>query len=185
MSAGLPSAFASPYAYDQDKSKLVFTLRHLGMVTVQGEFRKFTGSFEFDPENIEGGSVHLTIEADSLNSANSMRDQDLRSKSFFWVEKHPKITFVSKMFKVTGNRKFNIYGDLTIKGITVPVEFQTEMLTAPSEIAPDKPIHFHTHTYIRRKDFKLGTGGFFNPIMIVTAETLKLSLDVEGRPQRA
>ncbi len=176
-----PGARAAEYTYDQKESHLTFTLRHFNIVTVFGHFRKFTGKFRFDPANIEASDVQLTIDSASLESGNKIRDNDLRSEDFFWTEKHPAITFVCKMVRDRGET-FDIYGDLTIRGIKRPVIFVTRLLTPKDQVAPDKPIKFHTETYIRRKDYKLGTSKFFNPIMMVTNETLKISLDVEGSP---
>lgn len=172
---------AAEYRYDEKNSKLTFTVRHFNMVTVLGYFFRFSGSFVFDPEKVEQSRVRLKIVSASLDSKNSMRDKDFRSENFFWVEKFPEITFESREFREIQGLSFNIYGDLTIRGISKPVVFRTTLLTPLKEVDPRKPVRFHTETFIRRKDFKLGTSGF-NPVMLVTNESLKISLDVEGTP---
>ncbi len=187
ISLTLPSLClsAAEYTYNQDKSKVLFTLKHLNIVTVSGWFKKFEGSFDFDPAKIEGSSVRLRIECASLDSGNKMRDRELRGKNFFWAEKYPLITFTSEAFKDVQGTSFNIYGNLTIRGKTVPVIFKTDMLTPKENAAPGKPIRFKTETFIHRKDFQLGTGNIFDPIMALTNEILRISLEVEGIPASA
>lgn len=173
-------AMAAEYGYDHERSKVTFTLRHLNLITVQGEFKDFSGSFEFDAETIEDSSVTLVIQTRSLDSANLLRDVQLRGKDYFWVEKHPEITFASTAFGTLRENRFDIYGDLTIRGKTVPVVFETEILTPIKEITPGKPVRFKTETYIHRKDFDLGTGRWYDPVAYMTGETLKINLEVEG-----
>jgi polyisoprenoid-binding protein YceI len=173
---------AAEYKYTQEKSQLHFTVRHINIVTVRGQFKKFTGVFRFDPQKVDLSYVELRIESSSLETGNPSKNKEFRSENFFWVDKFPEITFTSKEFKDVKGNRFNIYGDLTIRGITKPVVFQTEMLTPINQAASAKPIHFHTFTFIRRKDFGLGTGKGFDPVVFMTHETLKISLLVEGVP---
>ncbi len=173
---------AAEYHYSHEQSRITFTLRHLGLVTVEGHFSDFSGGFEFDLQNIEDSQVNLVIQTTSLESGNGVRDNDLRSKTFFWAEEFPEITFTSTAFGSIQDGQFKIYGDLTIRGKTVPVIFETELLTPTAEITEGQTLHFRTETYIHRKDFDLGTGSWFNPIAMITGETLKISLDVTGFP---
>lgn len=180
--AGRP-AFSAGYTYGSGQSGVFFTLKHLGVVTVAGRFREFSGTFRFDPARIEESEVRLSIRAASLDTGNPVRDAHLRSPEFFWTEKYPEITFVSREFgDVRGNR-FSVKGDLTIRGITMPVVFDTEMKSGEKEAAEGKPVRFYTQTFIRRKDFRLGTGNWLDPIAYITDETLKISLEVTGVPE--
>lgn len=174
-------ATAASYTYDQNGSRITFTLTHLGIVTVTGDFKKFAGDFTFDPQNVSASKVVLTIQSGSLETGLRKRDSDLKSKKFFWTDQYSEIKFISKEFKDVEGKTFNIYGDLTIRGKTVPVVFHTELLTGLKEIVPGKSLRFQAYTFIRRKDFGLGTGGIFDPILMITGETLKISLEVEGR----
>jgi polyisoprenoid-binding protein YceI len=79
--------------------------------------------------------------------------------------------------------KFNVYGDLNIRGITRPVVFEAEFLSKEGDAPAGRPIHFEAHTHIKRKDFKLGTGDWFDPISTVTDEILKISLEIKGLPK--
>lgn len=174
------AARASEYTYSDDGSRVGFTLKHLNIITVEGVFKDFAGHFEFDAESIEDSSVELVIRTESLDSANSIRDSQLKSRDYFWISKYPEITFTSTAFgNIRGNR-FEVYGDLTIRGKTVTAVFETRILTPLHEIVSGKPIRFSAETYIHRKDFGLGTGRWYDPITYITGETLKIDLEVEG-----
>ncbi len=173
---------ASPYEYTQKESKVMFTLKHLGIVTMQGEFKEFKGEFDFDPASVESSTVSLVIKTNTLRSNSKKRDEELRSQSFFWPEKYPEITFTSHAVQKKGTRHFDIYGDLTIRGITNPVIFETTLLTPAAEISKGKPLHFYTQTFIRRKDFHLGTENWTDAVAFAANESLKISLEVNGIP---
>ena len=178
----LSRASAAEYIYDQEKSRVGFTLRHLGLVTVEGHFKTFSGSFRFDRRNIEASRVNIAIRAATVDSGIPFRDRHLRSENFFAAEKYPEIRFESKKAGAMHNNRFNVEGDLTIHGITQPVIFETVLLTESWKMNGTQIIAFRAHTFIKRKDFRLGTGKWIDPILFVTDETLKISLEIEGVP---
>lgn len=174
---------AGEYVYDQGQSRVSFALKHFRIITVKGRFEAFSGSFWFDPGVVEQSFVDIRIKTASVESGNRMRDRDLCSDKFFWAEKHPEIHFVSREFKETGGMNFDILGELTIRGITRTVVFKTVFISEPKDADAGRPLRFHAETYIKRKDFELGTGKGFNPILFITDELLKISLEVTGRPE--
>ena len=183
----IPAAVALPdravqYVYDGENSQVQFALKHFGIVTVSGHFNAFSGVFRFDPRHIEESRVMLAIQTASVDSGHAGSDRRLRSRKFFWTDQYPEIQFVSTQCKDIQGKRFNIYGDLTIRGRTHPVIFQTELLMEPGDITARETIFFRAQTYIKRKDFHLGTGSGFDPLMFLTTETLKLRLEVEGIP---
>lgn len=173
---------AAEYRYDQEKSSVRFTIRHFGLITVEGRFKTFAGSFGFDLQDIEGSHVNITIQSGSVESGSVMRDQHLQSENFFAAKNHPQILFVSKKFTTAGENRYKIDGDLTIRGITQPTVFTAELLTPPGKISQTERISFHAQAQIRRKDFHLGTNRWVNPVLFVTDETLTISLNIEGIP---
>lgn len=179
------TAFAesTPYVFNQKKSDVVFTLKHVGVITVKGHFESFSGEFDYDPLHIEKGRVILRIQPVSVKTNNAKRDKHLKSEKFFWAERHPEILFVSHEIRKTGAHTFDIHGDLTIRGRTAPAIFETELLSDPQKVTGHEEIQFRTHTFIKRSDYGLGTGTWMNPIMLITGEVLQISLNVTGIPQ--
>ncbi len=181
-----PLSFADTprqYSYDSQRSTLSFTLKQLGVKVSAGEFKSFSGSFQFHPERVEDSTVDLSIQTASLKADNRMNDSLLRSKNFFWPSRFPEITFRSKSIENIQGREFDVRGDLTIRGVTRPAIFKTKLITPADQISKDKPLSFETYTFIKRKDYKLGTGNVFDPMIGITNETLKIVLRVEGFPQ--
>lgn len=110
-------ASAAKYDIDPDHTFVVFKVNHLGIGTAYGMFRQTTGNY--DPDK---GSLNVTIDADSLYTANKKRDEHLRGPDFFNVKQFPKITFESTKVEKKGDG-IMITGKLTIKGKTQEVSF--------------------------------------------------------------
>ena len=96
----------------------MFQVRHLGLVEVKGNFRKFAGTVNLDEDNLAKSSVNVTIDTASVDTGVAKRDEHLRSADFFDAAKYPTITFVSKKVTPAGHGKLKVTGDLTIHGIT-------------------------------------------------------------------
>lgn len=87
------------------------------MVTkVRGSFNNFTGTASIDGERPENSTVRMTVEVDSVDTRNEMRDNHLRSNDFLDIANYPQITFTSTEIKHVGGNDFEVTGELTIKG---------------------------------------------------------------------
>jgi polyisoprenoid-binding protein YceI len=118
---GLP---VGSWQIDPVHSSIEFQVRNMGIVTVKGFFADFDGSLEVGDD----GSTRAegTIRAASVHTRSEKRDEHLRAPDFFDVEAHPEI-----QFRVTGvepnGDDLKVHGELTIKGITRPVELAVEV----------------------------------------------------------
>ena len=115
------------FVIDAAHSQVGFKVRHLGISTVTGQVAKFAGTFAFDSANPSASRVDVTIDASSVDTHIERRDADLRSENFFWVEKYPTISFVSRTINRIAPTKFRVLGDLTIRGVTKPVVLHAEL----------------------------------------------------------
>src|SRR3984885_15971342 len=111
---------------DPAHSAAHFSVRHLMISNVRGEFTKLTGSAQINPADPAKSTVEITIQAGSLNTREPQRDEHLRSPDFFDVAKYPTLTFTSKRIETLGAEAFNLTGDLTIHGVTKEVSFALE-----------------------------------------------------------
>ena len=109
------------FTFDKNHSLISFHIRHV-LTKVEGRFRDYEGTIWIDRENPAASRVELTIQAASIDTGTSNRDEDLRSANFFDVAKFPTITFKSTKVAPKGNNAFVVTGDLTIHGVTKPVE---------------------------------------------------------------
>ena len=102
---------------DTDHTVAHFTVRHLMINNVHGQFNKISGFINFDPSDVESTSMEIEIEAASIFTGVEERDNHLRSSDFFDVKKYPRILFKSTEIEVAGSNMFKVHGELTITGV--------------------------------------------------------------------
>lgn len=168
------AAMAEKYIIDTEgaHASINFKTGHLGFSFLTGRFDTFTGSFDFDPANPEAGSVTVEIDTTSLNSNHTKRDEHLRSADFFDAGSYPKATFVSTGITKTGDNTAIIAGDLTLRGVTKPVEIATTYVGGGDDPWGGHRQGFTGTTSIVPADF-----GMPSPI---AKQTVELTLEVEG-----
>jgi polyisoprenoid-binding protein YceI len=171
-------AFAAPtkYAFDPAHSAPTFSVKHLGLATVRGEFGKMTGTVELDRGNLRASSVEATIDASTVSTREPKRDAHLKSPDFFDVAKFPTLTFKSTKVEQAAGGGLKLTGDLTIHGVTKSVTFEVQPLS------PDIKTPFGTTAAatsatakISRKDFGIlgGTAG------MLVGDDVSITLDLE------
>jgi len=174
MLAGSAVAQVQTWQIDPNHTSAQFSVRHMGISTVRGDFTKVSGSAQYDPSAPTKASVEATIDAASVDTRVSMRDNDLKSANYFDVEKYPTITFKSKSVQAAGDGKLKITGDLTIHGTTKEVVLDVD---GPSAPATDPKGNTHigasASTKINRTDYGVGSK---NPMI---GEEITITIDVE------
>lgn len=106
---------------DPYHSKVSFSVSHLVISEVDGSFNSFDGSFISNKDDFSDAEITFEIDANSIDTDNAKRDGHLKSEDFFYVEKNPKITFTSTSFKKKSKKKYQLKGNLTMRGITKKV----------------------------------------------------------------
>ena len=109
---------------DLSHSSISFWVRHLMVSKVHGRFTDWSGSLTFDPRNPDGSHVEVTIDTASIDTREPQRDAHLRSADFLDVEQFPQIKFASRAIETHNDGTFTLRGDLTIRGITRPVNLE-------------------------------------------------------------
>jgi len=139
-------------------SKVGFTVTHLSISEVDGEFKKFDASITTTKPDFSDAVFEMTADASSVNTDNDMRDGDLKSDHFFDVSKYPQITFKSKSITRLDDKKFKLTGDLTIHGVTKTVSLDLTLTGTGKDMRTQKPIAgFKVTGTIKRTDFGVGT----------------------------
>jgi polyisoprenoid-binding protein YceI len=137
---------AGTWTIDPTHSEVGFTVRHL-MTKVRGQFEKFEGTVTTGADLAET-KAEAVIDLNSVNTRDEQRDGHLRSGDFFDVENSGPMTFTSTSFDGA-----TATGDLTIKGVTRPVELDVEFLGIDTDPWGGRRIGFEASTEINRKDF--------------------------------
>ncbi len=120
LSASLTFAQTN-WAFDKSHSKIGFSVTHLLITDVEGQFKEFEGTIVSPTDNFENASINFTAEISSIDTDNEKRDNHLKSDDFFNAEKFPKMTFKSKSFTKVEGKNFKLVGDLTIRDVTKEV----------------------------------------------------------------
>jgi len=143
--------FASAQYKPQDQgSSIQFKIRNLGF-NVNGSFSGLDGNIRFDPNNLTASNFDVSIDANTINTDNNMRDNHLRNDSYFDVKNYPRIHFLSTKI-TTSNKKETlfVFGKLTIKNQTKDISFPF------SETPSGDGYLFSGKFKINRKDFGIG-----------------------------
>jgi polyisoprenoid-binding protein YceI len=163
---------------DPYHTQVEFSAKHLGMMTVRGQFTEVSTTGDIDPEHPENSSVEATISTASIRTNNEARDNDLRSSNFLEAEKYPTIHFKSTGITPAGPDHYTLTGDLTIKGNTRPVTLDVTKYGEFSDPMMGHRIAYGASTQINRKDFGLS----FNMILdgrFVVSEDIQISIEGE------
>ena len=154
-------AATTRWAFDPYHTQVEFSAKHLGMMTVRGLFLDVTAAGNIYPDNPEASSVEVTIQTASIRTHNEKRDSDLRTSNFLETDKYPTMTFKSTQVKATGQDRFDLTGDLTIKGTTKSVTLAVVKYGEFNDPNMGHRIGYSAETRINRKDF----GMTFNMMM--------------------
>ena len=131
-------------------SKVHFTIKNFGIKT-GGDFTGLKGSIVFNPANLAASNFSVTVDSKTVDTDNSSRDEHLTEDDYFDVEKYPLITMKStKVVPSTVAGRYYMFANLTIKGVTKPVEFGF------GAIAKDGGYLFDGTFDINRRDFGVG-----------------------------
>jgi polyisoprenoid-binding protein YceI len=172
-------AQTSNWTIDPNHSTAQFTVRHMAISNVSGNFTKVAGSAVLNEKDIAQSQVSATIDVGSVNTRVEARDKDLRSPNFFDVEKYPTMEFKSKRISNAGG-KLQVIGDLTIKGTTREVTLEVDGPT-PELNDPWGNVRrgFSATTAINRKDFGLTYNNLLKTGEAVVGDKVKIQIDVE------
>lgn len=161
---------------DNYHSFLNFSIKHLGVSFVDGNFKSYEGTLEMDGEKIETGSFNFVVDANSINTGIEARDNHLKSADFFDTASFGKITFVSKSIKKITKNNYILIGDLTIKNVTKKVTFN---LVYGGKAANDgygnEKLGFQATTKINRFDF----GVAYDPTGAAVGKEVNLQINLE------
>lgn len=160
-------------------SQIQFSVRHMMITNVRGVFEKFNGLVNFDENDFTRSTIHVNIDAASVNTKDEKRDAHLRSADFFDAENHPYLSFKSKSIAVTGSNTGRVLGDLTIRGVTKEVTLEVEYVGSAKSPWGATSAGFNAHAKVNRKEWGLvwnvglETGG------VLVGDDVNISIELE------
>lgn len=172
--------YAATWQMDPDHSSFQFKIRHLTVSNVKGDFSKSRGVVMIDDQNITHLKVEVFIDAASINTGHTQRDEHLRGPDFFEVTKYPTITFVSKKVIKTEPNRLKVVGDLTIHGVTREITVDVE---GPTPEVKDPWGNFRrgatATAKINRRDFGLTWNKVLDSGGLVVGDEVNIYVEVE------
>ena len=179
MAAGLAQA-AERYRVDPVHSHIGFSVRHLGISNVRGEFKKYSSTLLVDEEDLSLSSIEFRIEAASIFTDHEERDGDLRSANFLDVENHPEIVFTSKKIEKTGDDEYVATGDLTIRGVTKEVELAITLAGPLRDPWGMMRLGVEGEVTINRQDYGVSWNRVLDTGGLVVGNDVRISFSIEA-----
>jgi len=174
-------AHADTWQIDPAHTNVEFSVRHMMISNVKGQFQKTSGTVDVNGKDPTSAKIDATIDATSINTRVDKRDAHLKSPAFLDVDKFPTITFKSTKIEADGPGKWKVTGDLTLHGVTKPVVLDVESTGTPvTDPMGNTRAGASATTKISRKDFgltwnqPLETGG------VMVGDEVAISIDVEA-----
>ncbi|GAB4328240.1 MAG: YceI family protein [Candidatus Zixiibacteriota bacterium] len=173
---------AEPLTYNLDAAHSVigFSVRHMAISKVRGNFNEFEGSFTIDPQDSSSWSGQITIQTASIDTDNEKRDEHLRSADFFNADSFPTITFESTKITPKGNNEFEVQGNLTMRGVTKPVTLKAEVTGTTMDPWGNERIGIELTGTIDRMDYGVSWNNMLETGGLVVSHEVDLELDVQG-----
>lgn len=170
------------WAIDPAHTKVGFSVKHMGVTTVRGEFREFEGTLEAG-DDLASTKAYGTVKAVSVHTNQTQRDEHLRSADFFDAETHPELAFESTDIRAIDDDTLLIRGDLTLHGETREIELEAEL--GGTEVGPagEERVGLEVTGKLSRSDFGMRFNAALGSGNAVVSDKVKLTLDIAAIKQ--
>jgi polyisoprenoid-binding protein YceI len=172
---------AATYDIDPTHTTVAFSVKHMMVTNVHGEFQKVSGTIEYDEGNPTKSVIKVSIDPASITTRDDKRDAHLKSTDFFDVLTYPTLSFDSTKVEVAGKGKFKVTGKLTMHGVTKEVVLDIE---GPSDEVKDPYGNVKTGAsataVLNRQDFGISFNAALDKGGVMVGDEVKITLDVEA-----
>ena len=165
---------------DMAHSAIEFSVRHMMVSTVKGNFREFSADLELDPEDLTKSSVRAVVKVASIDTREPQRNAHLTSADFFEAERFPEMVFQSTRVEHLGGDRYRVTGDLTIKDVTRPITLDVTHLGTQVSPYGVKAAGFEATATLSRKDFGLTWNVALETGGMLVGDEVKISVDAEA-----
>lgn len=173
------AAGRSTWNIDTEHTNVGFSVRHMMITTVRGQFAGVSGTVELDEADVTRSRASVRIDAASVDTRSAQRDEHLRSADFFDVANHPHITFESRSVRQAGSG-LQVDGDLTIRGVSRPVTLEVSEEGRGRDPWGGERIAFRAETSIDRTDYGLTWNQTLEAGGVLVSDEVKLVLEVQA-----
>jgi polyisoprenoid-binding protein YceI len=163
---------------DTGHTSIQFRVKHMAIATVRGSLKAKSGLVETDASG-KPTRLEVVMDASSINTGEAQRDGHLRSPDFLDAENHPELTYVSNHIQPLGGNKYQVNGDLTIRGITKPVVLEAELTAPIKDPWGLTRAAGEASGILNRKDWNLTWNQVLELGALLVGEEVRFSIDVE------
>ncbi len=171
------------YEIDSSHSGIHFSVRHLVISKVRGQFARWSGTVLAPDGDFSRASVDVVIDASSIQTGVADRDTHLKSADFFDVATYPELTFKAKSVESLGGERSRVLGDLTIRGITREVALEVEETGRAKDPWGNERVGFTAKTKIERKDFGLTWNQVLEAGGVMVGDRIDIEIEIEAVKQ--
>lgn len=157
-----------------------FSVKHLMVSTVRGQFKQYSGTLELDAKDFSRSKFAGEIVVASIDTGNGDRDGHLRTNDFFDAANHPKITFKSTTIEAKSEGEYVVTGDLTIRGVTKPIALDVEFHGTSKNPYGKTVAGFSASGSLNRKEFGVNFNAVLETGGVAVSEKVKLEIEVEA-----
>lgn len=168
---------------DAAHSQATFSVKHMMISTVRGQFEVLSGQLEIDEQHPENSWVEAEVDTASINTRDPKRDGHLRSPDFFDAAQYPKITFKSTRVEPVGDNEYRVTGNLTMHGVTKQETFTAEYSGQVKDIYGLQRAAFSVKGTINRKDYGLNWNVALESGGVLVAEKVNIEIDLAAVQQ--
>ena len=172
-------ANASEYIIDNSHTTVGFSVKHMMITNVKGDFKTYDGMIDFNKDKKTFKVLKASLDTNSIDTANEKRDEHLRSEDFFASEKFPKMTFEMTSYKTNGDEG-EVTWNLTIRGITKAIKLKVEDISTIKDFKGQNRVGFTLEGKINRLDYDLKWNKLLEAGGVAVAEDVKIIIDIEA-----
>lgn len=167
---------------DASHTNVGFSVKHMMVSKVRGQFGVFEGSIDGNPEDLKNAKIEFKIDAASIDTKSEDRDNHLRSGDFFETETYPHITFTSTEIVEKGKGKYDLTGDITIKDVTKKITFATDFEGQGKNPWGVDVAAFEASTKLSRKEFGLTWNQALEAGGVLVGDDITITLEIQANP---
>jgi polyisoprenoid-binding protein YceI len=168
------------WALDPVHSEIAFKIKHLMISNVRGVFKEFEASIYTTSEDFLTAEIDFWLNAASIDTGDAKRDEHLTGADFFDATVHKQITFTGNTFEKTNtDGHYELYGELTMKGITKQIKLDVEFGGIMKDPWGNKKAGFTINGTINRKDWGLEWNATLETGGLLVSEEVKINCDIE------
>ncbi|MGH2664469.1 YceI family protein [Flavobacterium sp.] len=167
------------WTIDPTHSEIGFKVKHMMFTNVSGKFENYDANIVTENDDFTKASIDFSADINSIDTHNSDRDNHLKSADFFDVDNHPKMTFKASSFTKTSDDKYELAGDLSLKGVTKFVQLSTEYSGLMKDPWGNTKVGLTISGKINRKDWGLNWNSALETGGVLVGEDVNLNIELQ------